>query len=209
MEDDRHPDELGGVPEPAGSSAVASGPGLADLADLARSEMSLRRFLHGLPGVDQVGAEPRAAEPGDPFDQGRRQALGDRHGYLDGRPHHAGGRGHSRQSASALRQGPPARPRGPERPAGRGRLRLPRPRTPRQGRPRRQPGQGGLGGHRLPLRTGVAGGQARRRRRRGRRGGRRGGHGHRPRRLPGRPLRAGARRGAGGEGKPAATRTSR
>jgi deoxyribose-phosphate aldolase len=32
-----------------------------ELADLGRSEMSLRRFLHGLPGVDQVGAEARAA----------------------------------------------------------------------------------------------------------------------------------------------------
>jgi deoxyribose-phosphate aldolase len=31
------------------------------LADVARSEVSLRRFLHGLPGVDQVGAEQRAA----------------------------------------------------------------------------------------------------------------------------------------------------
>jgi deoxyribose-phosphate aldolase len=34
-------------------------PGL--LADAARSDASLRRFLHGLPGVDQVGAEARAA----------------------------------------------------------------------------------------------------------------------------------------------------
>ena len=31
------------------------------LADLRRSESDLRRFLHGLPGVDQVGAEARAA----------------------------------------------------------------------------------------------------------------------------------------------------
>jgi len=36
-------------------------PGLADLRELTGSEMSLRRFLHGLPGVDQVGAEARAA----------------------------------------------------------------------------------------------------------------------------------------------------
>src|SRR3954466_16291730 len=34
------------------------GPGLDDVP---RSEASLRRFLHGLPGVDQVGAEARAA----------------------------------------------------------------------------------------------------------------------------------------------------
>ena len=30
-------------------------------AYLSRSETELRRFLHGLPGVDQVGAEARAA----------------------------------------------------------------------------------------------------------------------------------------------------
>lgn len=45
----------GGVPERTTRSA------LADLADLARSEISLRRFLCGLPGVDQVGVEARAA----------------------------------------------------------------------------------------------------------------------------------------------------
>lgn len=32
--------------------------------DVARSDASLRRFLHGLPGVDQVGAEQRAASLG-------------------------------------------------------------------------------------------------------------------------------------------------
>src|ERR1700756_792297 len=31
------------------------------LSDVAASASSLRRFLHGLPGVDQVGAEERAA----------------------------------------------------------------------------------------------------------------------------------------------------
>src|SRR5947208_13782447 len=31
------------------------------LADVTRDESSLRRFLHGLPGVHQVGAEQRAA----------------------------------------------------------------------------------------------------------------------------------------------------
>jgi len=34
------------------------------LADVTSSESSLRRFLHGLPGVDQVGAEARAASLG-------------------------------------------------------------------------------------------------------------------------------------------------
>jgi len=32
-----------------------------DWADVTASDASLRRFLHGLPGVDQVGAEARAA----------------------------------------------------------------------------------------------------------------------------------------------------
>jgi deoxyribose-phosphate aldolase len=31
-----------------------------DLSDVTRDDLSLRRFLHGLPGVDQVGAEGRA-----------------------------------------------------------------------------------------------------------------------------------------------------
>src|SRR2546429_414883 len=34
---------------------------LSSFADVARSEAALRVFLHGLPGVDQVGAEARAA----------------------------------------------------------------------------------------------------------------------------------------------------
>ncbi|HEY3259673.1 MAG TPA: deoxyribose-phosphate aldolase [Pseudonocardiaceae bacterium] len=33
----------------------------AELADATRDDASLRRFMHGLPGVDQVGAELRAA----------------------------------------------------------------------------------------------------------------------------------------------------
>src|SRR5690606_5091155 len=35
-----------------------------ELADATSSDASLRRFLHGLPGVDQVGAEARAARLG-------------------------------------------------------------------------------------------------------------------------------------------------
>jgi len=37
---------------------------VTDFADVTRSDSSLRRFLHGLPGVDQVGAEARAASLG-------------------------------------------------------------------------------------------------------------------------------------------------
>lgn len=36
----------------------------SDLTELGRSETALRAFLHGLPGVDQVGAEQRAAQLG-------------------------------------------------------------------------------------------------------------------------------------------------
>ena len=46
------------------STEPSTGTGLsaADLADAAGSEAALRRFLHGLPGVDQVGADERAAD---------------------------------------------------------------------------------------------------------------------------------------------------
>jgi len=40
------------------ATSTILGPGLDDVTT---SEASLRRFLHGLPGVDQVGADARAA----------------------------------------------------------------------------------------------------------------------------------------------------
>jgi deoxyribose-phosphate aldolase len=43
------------------SPTGAANPGVSALADAGRDDASLRRFLHGLPGVDQVGAEARAA----------------------------------------------------------------------------------------------------------------------------------------------------
>ena len=46
------------------TATTESSPGLAAYADVTASEASLRRFLHGLPGVDQVGAEARAAQLG-------------------------------------------------------------------------------------------------------------------------------------------------
>ncbi len=42
-------------------SQPAAGLTASSLADAGRDDASLRRFLHGLPGVDQVGAEARAA----------------------------------------------------------------------------------------------------------------------------------------------------
>jgi deoxyribose-phosphate aldolase len=56
------------VPRAAGHPMLdrVSAPSFAatDVVDLTRSDASLRRFLHGLPGVDQVGAEARAASLG-------------------------------------------------------------------------------------------------------------------------------------------------
>ncbi|MFG2043041.1 deoxyribose-phosphate aldolase [Dactylosporangium sp. NPDC048998] len=45
----------------AGKPAPATSGGHTDLSEVGRAEATLRTFLHGLPGVDQVGAEQRAA----------------------------------------------------------------------------------------------------------------------------------------------------
>jgi deoxyribose-phosphate aldolase len=45
------------------ASAASTQPS-AQFADITRNDDTLRRFLHGLPGVDQVGAEARAASLG-------------------------------------------------------------------------------------------------------------------------------------------------
>ena len=85
--------------------------GTSELTDAA-----LRRFLHGLPGVDQVGAEARAADLSHPVDQDHRQGLGDRPGDLDDRPDDA--RGRRTPTARSARCAPrPARPTRPTRPA--------------------------------------------------------------------------------------------
>ena len=57
---------LGAVTATASSTASSTpgSPPPGPLAEVTGSEASLRRFLHGLPGVDQVGAEARAASLG-------------------------------------------------------------------------------------------------------------------------------------------------
>ena len=75
---------------------------------------SLRGFLHGLPGVDQVGAEARAGPAGQPVDQDHGQGVGDRPRDLDDRPDHARGRGHARQGPRPVRQGAPPGPGRPD-----------------------------------------------------------------------------------------------
>ena len=51
---------LAGMPSPSPTAAPAG----VGLSDVTGSDATLRRFLHGLPGVDQVGAEARAAALG-------------------------------------------------------------------------------------------------------------------------------------------------
>jgi deoxyribose-phosphate aldolase len=46
------------------AAPTASAGGTAGFSQISGSDSSLRRFLHGLPGVDQVGAEARAASLG-------------------------------------------------------------------------------------------------------------------------------------------------
>ena len=49
--------ELQRTPRPLGGAVGAGSPAVGEvLAEVGRSEADLRRFLHGLPGVDQVGA---------------------------------------------------------------------------------------------------------------------------------------------------------
>ena len=49
------------VPAPRGTRTPESPAATGPLADIGRDDSSLRRFLHGLPGVDQVGLERRTA----------------------------------------------------------------------------------------------------------------------------------------------------
>ena len=161
---------------------------------------SLRRFLHGLPGVDQVGAEARAAGLGTRSIKTTAKAYAHRPRDPDGRPDHARGPGHPRQGPRAVRQGDAPRPGRPDLPAGRRGLRLPRHGRDRQGGPRRHRRPRRRRRHRLPERPRRARHQARRHPRRGRGRRRRDRHGDRPRRVPLRPLPAGLRRDRRGHG---------
>ena len=89
----------------------------SDLSEPGAPRPRLRTFLHGLPGVDQVGAEQRAAMLGTRSIKTTRQGLGDRPGDPDGRPDHPGGRRHPGQGARAVRQGAAPRPGRPDLPA--------------------------------------------------------------------------------------------
>ena len=50
--------------DPSAAATAPARPTLGAFADVTRSDAAFRAFLHGLPGVDQVGAEARAAQLG-------------------------------------------------------------------------------------------------------------------------------------------------
>ncbi len=91
----------------------------ATFDDVTRSEASLRRFLHGLPGRRpgrRGGARRRARHP---LDQDHRQGLRPRPRDPDGRPDHARGRRTppARSGRWPPRRCAPTRPTRPARPA--------------------------------------------------------------------------------------------
>ena len=192
------------------SPPVASGTGLPDVSQITSSDAALRRFLHGLPGVDQVGAEARAAMLGTRSIKttAKAWAIDLAISMIDLTT--LEGAGHPGQGARAVRQGAASRPGRPDTPAGRRRLRLPRP-------GRRSPSRRCAAAActvasvatAFPSGRASARRQARRHRGRGRGRRRRDRHGDRPRRVPVRPLPRGLRRDRRGQGRPAATRTSR
>ncbi len=170
------------------------------LVEATASESALRRFLHGLPGVDQVGAEARVADLGTRSikKQSKLFALDlairmTDLTTLEG----ADTPGKVRAMCAKALQPDPG---DPDRPAGRRRLRLPRHGAGRRGGPGRLRAPHRQRGHRLPQRPGAHGGQAGRRPLRRRRRRRRDRHGDRPRRLPRRALRGGVRGDPDGEG---------
>ena len=172
---------------------------------------ALTSWLHGLPGVDQVGCEARAAGAGHPLDQDHEQGLGHRHRHLDDRPHHPRGRRHPRQGALACAPRPwcPTPPTRP--PRGRPRSASTATWSPP---PRRPSASSGI--HVAAVATAFPSRAARacrsssptprdaveRRRRRDR-------HGHRPRRVPRGRLPHRLQPDRRGEGRPAAAPTSR
>ncbi len=171
------------------------------------TDASLRLHLEGLSGVDAVGLEQRAAGLATRSIKTTLEGLGPRPHHRAHRPDHARGRRHPRQGALARGEGDDARPLRPDDAARRRGLRLRRHgagcrRGPRRRprRSRRRPHLGRRRRDRLPERTRLAAGQARRHRRRGRRRRRRDRHGHRPRCVPLRALRPGLRRDRRGQG---------
>ena len=134
-------------------------------------DTTLRRYLHGLPGVDAVGLEQRRRGPRHPLDQDDVEGMGARQDHRAHRPHDPRGRRHAGQGALARREGAESGCRGPDLSAGGGRLRLRRHgalrRRGARRRARRSRRRSRLGRRRrdgVPERAGVARDQARRHR---------------------------------------------
>ena len=161
--------------------------------DVTRSDSSLRRFLHGLPGVDQVGAEQRAASLSTRSIKttAKAYALDLAISMVDLTT--LEGQDTDGQGALAGRQGHAPRPVRPDLPRHGGGLRLPRHGRHGEGRAGRQRRQGRRGRDGVPQRPGRDGRQARRHQGRRGRGRRRDRHGDRPGRVPVRPLPRGLR----------------
>ena len=140
------------------------------LADVVRSEAALRRYLQGLPGVDQVGAEERARSLADPLDQGGHRRCGrSRRAISMVDLTTLEGADTPGKVASLCEKARQSRPRRRRRPAGRRGLRLSRPRRRGETRARRLGRRRRRGRHRpFPSGRGVDRGEARRRRRRAR-----------------------------------------
>ena len=107
-----------------------------DASSLVSSEARLSRFLAGLPGVDQVGCEARAARARDAVDQDDVQAPRDRPRDLDDQGLTTLEGADTEGKVRNLCAKAAARARGPDRASGRRGVRLPRPRGDRRARAR-------------------------------------------------------------------------
>ena len=63
-------------PDALSDDARALSVPLPPYRDVTRSDAAFRAFLHGLPGVDQVGAEARVGKARHPLDQDHRRRPG-------------------------------------------------------------------------------------------------------------------------------------
>ena len=113
---------------------------LAELAQAPVAPARVRASAQAAPSPDRLdrpgrgrAARRRAREA---LDQEGREGLGARAGDPLLRPDHARGPGHARQGLGALLEGDPARSERPERPVGRGGLRLPESRADGRRAPR-------------------------------------------------------------------------
>ena len=169
------------------------------LTEIGGSETALRTFLHGLPGVDQVGADARAAMLGTRSIKTSAKAWAIDLAIrmvdlttLEG----ADTPGKVRALCAKARRPDPTDPSCPPVAAV---CVYPSMVADRRRRVARQRGPPGQRRDRLPVRSGPARGQAGRHPGRGRRGRRRDRHGDQPGRLPGRQLPARLRRDRRGQ----------